>query len=257
MKKSMLLILIVLLTLSFPIGLVTWSSDKPNELVNHNSDEGLLEKKSTFMSDYRKMSLTSLYDKEEHSFNTMLIVEFLKQPQYKQKDYIGISNSETLLKHELVKDGNGSIYVPVYTFKINISKRFYKYNKVVEEINNELIYENEKSLYSNSDGLFIEIDFGKIEEYTENITSNKDYSKTEVIINSMTLEVKFDLKYTTTNATTFGGWYAHMQYGCDDVPQNPILEITTGTEYVYFIDKVRENRNFLVEGLDLYFENLI
>ena len=257
MKKSMLLILIVLLTLSFPIGLVTWSSDKPNELVNHNSDEGLLEKKSTFMSDYRKMSLTSLYDKEEHSFNTMLIVEFLKQPQYKQKDYIGISNSETLIKHELVKDENGSIYVPVYTFKINISKRFYKYNKVVEEINNELIYENEKSLYSNSDGLFIEIDFGKIEEYTENITSNKDYSKTEVIINSMTLEVKFDLKYTTTNATTFGGWYAHMQYGCDDVPQNPILEITTGTEYVYFIDKVRENRNFLVEGLDLYFENLI
>ena len=257
MKKSMLLILIVLLTLSFPIGLVTWSSDKPNELVNHNSDEGLLEKKSTFMSDYRKMSLTSLYDKEEHSFNTMLIVEFLKQPQYKQKDYIGISNSETLLKHELVKDANGSIYVPVYTFKINISKRFYKYNKVVEEINDELIYETEKSLYSNSDGLFIEIDFGKIEEYTENITSNKDYSKTEVIINSMTLEAKFDLKYTTTNATTFGGWYAHMQYGCDDVPQNPILEITTGTEYVYFIDKVRENRNFLVEGLDLYFENLI
>lgn len=257
MKKSMLLILIVLLTLSFPIGLVTWSSDKPNELVNHNSDEGLLEKKSTFISDYRKMSLTSLYDKEEHSFNTMLIVEFLKQPQYKQKDYIGISNSETLLKHELVKDGNGSIYVPVYTFKINISKRFYKYNKVVEEINNELIYETEKSLYSNSDGLFIEIDFGKIEEYTENITSSKDYSKTEVIINGMILEAKFDLKYTTTNATTFGGWYAHMQYGCDDVPQNPILEITTGTEYVYFIDKVRENRNFSVEGLDLYFENLI
>ena len=257
MKKSMLLILIVLLTLSFPIGLVTWSSDKPNELVNHNSDEGLLEKKSTFISDYRKMSLTSLYDKEEYSFNTMLIVEFLKQPQYKQKDYIGISNSETLLKHELVKDGNGSIYVPVYTFKINISKRFYKYNKVVEEINNELIYETEKSLYSNSDGLFIEIDFGKIEEYTENITSSKDYSKTEVIINGMILEAKFDLKYTTTNATTFGGWYAHMQYGCDDVPQNPILEITTGTEYVYFIDKVRENRNFLVEGLDLYFENLI
>ena len=257
MKKSMLLILIVLLTLSFPIGLVTWSSDKPNELVNHNSDEGLLEKKSTFISQYRKMSLTSLYDKEEYSFNTMLIVEFLKQPQYKQKDYIGISNSETLLKHELVKDENGSIYVPVYTFKINISKKFYKYNKVVEEINEELIYDTENSIYFNSDGLFIEIDYGKIEEYAKDITSSKDYSKTEVILNGMTLEAKFDLKYTTTNATTFGGWYAHMQYGCDDVPQNPILEMTTGTEYVYFIDKVRENRNFSVEGLDLYFENLI
>ena len=50
------------------------------------------------------------------------------------------------------------------------------------EINNELIYETEKSLYSNSDGLFIEIDFSKIEEYTENITSNKDYSKTYRLI---------------------------------------------------------------------------
>ena len=166
------------------------------------------------------MSLTSLYDKEEYSFNTMLMVEFLKQPQYKQKDYIGISNSETLLKHELVKDENGSIYVPVYTFKINISKKFYKYNKVVEEINKELIYDTENSLYSNSDGLFIEIDYGKIEEYTDEITSSKDYSKIEVIINRMTLEAKFDLKYTSTNVTTFGGWYAHMQYGCDDVPLN-------------------------------------
>ena len=259
MKKSILtLTLIVFMMLSFPIGLVTWISDKPqtNELVNYQSDNGLIEKKSTFMSDYRKMSLTSLYDKEEHSFNTMLIVEFLKQPQYKQKDYIGISNSETLIKHELVKDENGSIYVPVYTFKINISKKFYKYNKVVEEINKELIYDTENSIYFNSDGLFIEIDFDKIEEYAKDITSSKDYGKTEVIINVMTLEAKFDLKYTTTNVVTFGGWYAHMQYGCDDVPQNPILEITTGTEYVYFIDKVRENRNFLVEGLDLYFENL-